>query len=65
MKFLGVELRRYACFDQQFVRLQPGLNFLVGRNNSGKTAVLRALPLLQDALARTQLSTGRRAQPVC
>jgi hypothetical protein len=51
VKFLGVELNRFACFERQFVHLRPGLNLLVGKNNSGKTAILRALPLLRGALA--------------
>jgi hypothetical protein len=56
MKFLGVELGQFACFERQFVRLQPGLNLLVGKNNSGKTAILRALPLLRGASASLQPS---------
>jgi energy-coupling factor transporter ATP-binding protein EcfA2 len=51
MKFLGIEVEDFACFKRQFVRLQPGINLLVGRNNSGKTAILRVLPLLRNALA--------------
>ena len=57
MKFLGVELNRFACFERQFVRLRPGLNLLVGKNNSGKTAILRALPLLRGALAAWEPAT--------
>ncbi len=46
MKLLGVELTDYACFGRQFVPLRPGINLLVGRNNAGKTAILRALTTL-------------------
>jgi ABC-type transport system involved in cytochrome c biogenesis ATPase subunit len=46
MKLLGVELANFACFDRQFIPLRPGINLLVGKNNAGKTAVLRALSVL-------------------
>jgi energy-coupling factor transporter ATP-binding protein EcfA2 len=54
MRFLGIELEGFACFERQFVRLQPGINLLAGRNNSGKTSVLRALTLLRNALREHQ-----------
>jgi energy-coupling factor transporter ATP-binding protein EcfA2 len=57
VKFLGVELAGFACFERQFVRLQPGINLLVGRNNSGKTSVLRVLTLLRSALKEFPAST--------
>jgi len=47
MKPLGVELVNFACFDRQFVPFRPGVNLVVGRNNSGKTAILRGLSALQ------------------
>src|SRR5579864_311374 len=43
MKLLGVEIVNYACFQRQFVPIREGLNLLVGKNNSGKTALLKAL----------------------
>lgn len=43
MKLLGVEVVNYACFRRQFVPIREGLNLLVGKNNSGKTALLKAL----------------------
>lgn len=46
MKLLGVEFENFACFNKRFIPLQPGLNVLVGKNNSGKTAVLRGLSVL-------------------
>jgi len=47
MKLLGIELRNYARFKQCFVPLgDTGVRLLVGRNNSGKTAILRALSAL-------------------
>lgn len=46
MKLLGAELTDFACLDRQFVPLRPGIQLLVGRNNAGKTAVLRGLSSL-------------------
>jgi len=46
MKPLGIEFRDFACFARQFVPVKPGINLLVGRNNAGKTALLRALNAL-------------------
>jgi AAA domain, putative AbiEii toxin, Type IV TA system len=46
MKLLGVEFRDFACFDLQFVPIRTGMNLLVGRNNAGKTALLRGLSAL-------------------
>ena len=43
MKLLGVEIVNYACFQRQFVPIREGVNLLVGKNNSGKTALLKAL----------------------
>jgi hypothetical protein len=46
MKLLGVEIANYACFQRQFVPIREGLTLLVGKNNSGKTALLKALGAL-------------------
>jgi len=46
MKLLGAELITFACFDRQFVPLREGISVLVGSNNAGKTAILRALSTL-------------------
>lgn len=48
MKLIGAELTDFACFDRQFVPLRGGMTVLVGRNNSGKTALLRGLSTLQS-----------------
>jgi hypothetical protein len=37
MKFLGVELGQFACFERQFVGMQLGLNLFVGKT-------IRAIP---------------------
>jgi len=42
----GVQFGNYACFTQQFVPVRDGLNLLVGKNNAGKTALLRGLAAL-------------------
>ena len=43
MKLLGVELSDFACFEREFVPIRSGINLLVGRNNAGKTAILRGI----------------------
>src|SRR5215469_11139569 len=47
MKTIGIELCDFACFDSQFVPIRPGITLLVGRNNAGKTAILRGMSALQ------------------
>jgi predicted ATPase len=46
MKLIGVEFDDYASFSKQFVRLDQQINLIVGRNNSGKTALLRGVSLI-------------------
>jgi ABC-type transport system involved in cytochrome c biogenesis ATPase subunit len=46
MKLLGVEFTDFACFEHEFVPIRAGMNLLVGRNNAGKTALLRGLSAL-------------------
>jgi len=46
MKLLGAELVNFACFDRQYVPLRDGISLFVGRNNAGKTAILRGLSAL-------------------
>lgn len=46
MKLLGVQFERFACFDTVFVPLDRPILLLVGKNNSGKTALLRGLSAL-------------------
>jgi hypothetical protein len=47
VKLLGIEFSNFACFDRQFIAVREGVNLLVGKNNSGKTAVLRGLSCLK------------------
>lgn len=46
MKLTGVELLNYACFEHRFIPLETGILLLAGKNNSGKTSILRALEAL-------------------
>jgi len=46
MRLKGIEIANYACFERQFVPVREGLNLLVGRNNSGKTALLKGIAAL-------------------
>ena len=43
MQLLGVEFSDFACFARRFIPIRPGVQILVGRNNAGKTAILRGL----------------------
>lgn len=43
MQILGVEFTDYACFATRLIPLRTGVQILVGRNNAGKTAILRGL----------------------
>lgn len=46
MRLIGFEVLGYAGLDQQFVPLQPGLNVVSGKNNSGKSSLLLAAAVL-------------------
>ena len=46
MRISRVKLNNYVCFydeDAEWVELGPGINFVVGKNNCGKTAFLKLL----------------------
>ncbi len=46
MRISKVKLNNYVCFyDTPEFELGPGINFVVGKNNAGKTALLDALSL--------------------
>jgi AAA15 family ATPase/GTPase len=47
MEPLGIRFENFACFDECYVRLDQPLQILVGKNNAGKTAVLRGLTALR------------------
>jgi predicted ATPase len=51
-----IEIENYRAFaDRQRLELRP-LTLLYGRNNAGKSAALRALPLLSDSLTSEEMS---------
>ena len=46
MRITKVNLNNYVCFYDEYaedVELGPGINFIIGKNNSGKTALLDVL----------------------
>jgi predicted ATPase len=47
MNLKGVEFRDFACFESCFVPIDTGIRILAGKNNSGKTALLRGLNALR------------------
>jgi energy-coupling factor transporter ATP-binding protein EcfA2 len=47
MKPLGIRFENFACFEECYVRLDEGIQILVGKNNAGKTAILRGLTALR------------------
>ncbi|HEY1940345.1 MAG TPA: AAA family ATPase [Candidatus Angelobacter sp.] len=65
MKLLGIEFFDFACFDRQFVRLSPGLVLLVGKNNAGKTAILRGLTLLAGLPIDNPRQVASNVAPYC
>jgi len=44
----SVRIQNYRCFKDTTVQFQPGLNVIIGENNSGKTTLLKALSLVFD-----------------
>ncbi len=46
MKLVGIEIKNYACFERQYLPLRQGINLLVGKNNAGKTSLLKAIAAL-------------------
>lgn len=43
MRITGIEICNYAGFDRQYVPIKGGVQLLVGKNNAGKSALLRLL----------------------
>lgn len=47
-------ITNFRCFHQTAVDFQPGINVILGENNAGKTALLRALRLVFDHSSRSR-----------
>lgn len=47
MKLSGIRFENFACFEECYVPLDEGIQMLVGKNNAGKTAILRGLTALR------------------
>jgi len=46
MYIAKIHIQNYRCFKEQSVEFQPGVNVIIGENNAGKTALLKALGLI-------------------
>ena len=46
MYIAKLNIKNYRCFRETTVEFRPGINVIIGENNSGKTALLRALSIL-------------------
>jgi len=48
MYIASTRIQNYRCFKDLTIELRPGLNVIIGENNSGKTTLLKALALVFD-----------------
>lgn len=55
MYIAKLSITNLRCFNQTTVEFQPGINVILGENNAGKTALLRALRLVFDRSGRLHL----------
>jgi putative ATP-dependent endonuclease of OLD family len=55
MYVASIHIRNFRCFDDTTVEFNPGVNVIIGENNAGKTALLRALGLVFDREHRPRL----------
>lgn len=53
----SVRIEGFRCFADTTIRFRPGVNALIGENNSGKSTVLKALSLVLDRSDRRRLSS--------
>ncbi len=56
MYIARVEIKNFRCFKEQIVRFNEGVNVIIGENNAGKTALLKALGLVFDSRTRGRLT---------
>lgn len=52
MYLAAVRINNYRCFAEETIQFSPGVNVLLGENNSGKTTVIKALGLVLDQRSR-------------
>lgn len=52
MYLARITIRNYRCFRDIAVDFQPGVNVIIGENNAGKTALLKAIGLIFDRRGR-------------
>jgi putative ATP-dependent endonuclease of OLD family len=48
MYIAEIHIQNYRCFEDMKIEFSPRLNVIIGENNAGKTAVIRALGLIFD-----------------
>lgn len=48
MYIARIRIQNYRCFKDSTIEFRPGLNVIIGENNSGKTTLLKALALVFD-----------------
>lgn len=54
MYISNVHIQNYRCFHDTKIEFQPGLNVIIGENNAGKTALLKALGFVFDRKNRSR-----------
>ncbi|MFH1302662.1 MAG: AAA family ATPase, partial [Planctomycetota bacterium] len=54
MYIAEIRIRNYRCFPNMVIEFQPGLNVIIGENNAGKTALLKALGFIFDHSRRSR-----------
>ena len=60
MKFIGLEFRNFRNFGDGYIELNPmqKCNIFVGRNNSGKSNILRVYQKIQETLSAPNWPSG-------
>ena len=48
-----IRIQNYRCFEDLCIEFNRGINVIIGENNSGKTALIKALGLIFDRRSRT------------
>jgi putative ATP-dependent endonuclease of OLD family len=51
-----LRIQNYRCFQDTTIEFKPGLNAIIGENNSGKTTVFRALGLIFNRNSANHIS---------